>query len=287
MRDTNSFSVPKWPFFVGDAILLGIAYFIYYESKPPLGHWEMAACGICAALGAMLGVLPFVLDYRAVNKAMEAAALGTTAEKIQNLERLAAQITDATNQWGNAQLQAEKTAGTAREITERMAAEVRDFTDFMQKINEGEKSTLRLEVEKLRRAENDWLQVVVHLLDNIYALHSGAVRAGQPRLVEHLTHFQNACRDAARRVGVGVFTASPGDPFDTQRHQSGEAESPRDGAVVAENLAAGYTLQGRLLRPALVRLAPKTPTESPSPPEQISAASTEQDQLTLESPSSA
>ena len=43
MRDTNSLSVPKWPFFLGDAIMLGIAYFIYYESKSPLGHWEMTA----------------------------------------------------------------------------------------------------------------------------------------------------------------------------------------------------------------------------------------------------
>lgn len=282
MRDTNSLSVPKWPFFIGDAILLGIAWFIYRESKLPLGHWEMTACGICAALGALLGVLPFVLDYRALNKAIEAEGLGAVSEKIQNLERLAAQISGATNQWEHVHLQAEKTSVTAKEISERMAAEVRDFTAFMQKINEGEKSTLRLEAEKLRRAETDWLQVVVHVLDHVYALHTGAARSGQPRLVEQLTHFQNACRDAARRVGLTPFSPAPGEAFDTQRHQSNNADAPPPtGAVIAEALAPGYTLQGRLIRPALVRVTADGPTETA--PAESSAASADQNQLPLES----
>jgi molecular chaperone GrpE (heat shock protein) len=281
MRDANSISVPKWPFFIGDAILLGIAWFIYRESKLPLGHWEMTACGVCAALGALLGVLPFVLDYRALNKAVAAEGLGAVSEKIQNLERLAAQISGATNQWEHVHLQAEKTSVTAKEITERMAAEVRDFTDFMKKISESERSTLRLEVEKLRRAETDWLQVVVHVLDHVYALHTGAARSGQPRLIEQLTHFQNACRDAARRVGLAPFAAEAGEPFDAQRHKSAAAEAPPDGAKIAEYLAPGYTLQGRLIRPALVRVSVSGPTETA--PAKSPAASADPDQLPLES----
>ena len=58
---------------------------------------------------------------------------------------------------------------------------------------------VRLEVEKLRRAEGEWLQVLVRVLDHVYALHLGALRSGQPNLIEQLSNFQNACRDAARR----------------------------------------------------------------------------------------
>ena len=282
MRDANPPAVPKWPFFLSDAVMLGLAYFIYYESKLPLGHWEMIACGVCATLGALLGVLPFILDYRAVNKAIQAGALGAVSEKIQNLESLAAQISSATNHWENVQLQAEKISGTAAEITERMAAEVRDVTESMRKLSESERATLRLEVEKLRRAETDWLQVLVHMLDHVYALHSGAARSGQPRLIEQLTHFQNACRDAARRVGLSPFAAKPGDTFDAQRHQTTTTEAPPAGATIAENLAPGYTLQGRLIRPALVRVGTDGQTEtSPAPSPAASAA---QDQLPLESP---
>ena len=283
MRDANSSLVPKWPFFLGDAVLVGIACFIYFESKLPLGHWEIAACGVCAALGALLGVLPFILDYRGLCKALEATALGAVSEKIQNLERLAAQISSATNHWENVQLQAEKISGTARELADRMTAEARDFTEFMKQINEGEKSTLRLEVEKLRRAETDWLQVLVHLLDHVYALHSGAVRSGQPRLVEQLTRFQNACRDAARRVGLLALEASPGEKFDAQRHQSADGDKlPPPVAVVAEALAPGYTLQGRLVRAALVRVNADGPTEAAAA--NAPAPTVEQNQLPLEAP---
>jgi len=74
-------------------------------------------------------------------------------------------------------------------------------------------------------------------------------------LIEQMGHFQMACRDVARRVGLTPFTANEAEPFDAQRHQLVEADAKAPaGAVVGETVAAGYTFQGRLLRPALVRL---------------------------------
>lgn len=283
MRDATSAPVPKWPFFVGDAAMLGLACFIYYESRAPLGHWEIGACAICAALGAVLGVWPFLLDHRARVKRLDTDALGGVSEKIQNLERLAAQISSATNEWQNVQLQAEKTSAGAKEISDRMAAEVRDFTEFMQKANDGEKATLRLEVEKLRRAEMDWLQVLVHVLDHVNALHGGAVRSGKTGVIEQLTQFRNACLDAVRRVGLMVQAPAPGEAFDALRHQNAEGEATPAKATIAEVLAVGYTLQGRLIRPAQVRVAtteaPVLPGERPAAP----TNATPPTQLTLES----
>ena len=273
--------VPKWPFFLGDAYLVGLAGFIYSESRLPLGHWELAACAICVALGALLGVLPFLLDYRALTKFVEADALGAVAHKIQDLEILAGQISSATSQWTDVHLQAEKTANTAREITERMAAEVRDFTTFMQKINEGEKATLRLEVEKLGRAEGNWLQVLVHVLDYVYELHANAARSDQPRLAEQLGVFQNACRDTARRVGLVAFTPAPGESYDVKRHKSADTDAPSANSVVAAALAPGYTLQGRLVRPALVSLTIGQNPETAS--DRLSASDGNPNRVPLES----
>ena len=136
-----------------------------------------------------------------------------------------------------------------------MTSEVKSFTEFMQQANDKERATLRLEVEKLRRAEADWLQVLVHTLDHVFALHQGALRSGQPALAEQVGNFQNACRDVARRVGLTPFAAKEADPFDAQRHQLvEEGVTPPADAVVADTVAAGYTFQGRLIRPALVRL---------------------------------
>ena len=156
-----------------------------------------------------------------------------------------------------------------------MASEVRDFNEFQKKMNDAEKGALRLEVEKLRRAEGEWLQVVARILDHIFALYLAAARAGQPELTEQISHFQNACRDAARRVGVTPFAIEPGEPFDAERQRVHGVEKPAAAAVVAETLAPGLTFQGRLIRPALVRLRePAAPVIAPAPP-------AEEDELTL------
>ena len=285
MRDRLDLRMPKWLFFLGDAFLLGMACFIYWESKHPLGRWEMTACGVCVALGAVLGILPYLLEYLALLKMAEIRTLESVTEKIQKLETVAAQINGATNHWHSAQEQADKTAALAREIADRMAAEVRDFSAFMEKLNQGEKANLRLEVEKLRRAEGDWLNVLVHTLDHIYALYHAAERSGQVNLVSQLGQFQNACRDAARRVGLLPLLANHADPFDDKRHKCADGETPPAGARVVEMLATGYTFQGKFIRPALVR------TQGNGAPqiveEKILAPESEQNQLPLESAGSA
>jgi molecular chaperone GrpE (heat shock protein) len=284
MSDSKSWKISKWPFLLGDALLLAIAAILVWKSAHPIAQWEIIACIICVALGAALGVVPFILDYRAIVKVVEAHALGTVSEKIQNLEKLAAQISSATNEWTNAQTQAEKTSNGAKEIADKMAAEVREFSAFMQKMNDSEKSALRLEVEKFRRAESEWLQVLARILDHVFALHSAATRSGQPRLVEQLSQFQNACRDAARRLGLAPFVPAPDELFDAERHQVVDGETkPFDGAVVAETVGTGYTFQGKLLRRALVKLRENNSTgESEEPPENAEEKSG--DELSLQSP---
>jgi molecular chaperone GrpE (heat shock protein) len=259
-QELPELKVPKWPFFLANAFMLGLAYFLfYYQAKLPLTRWEVAACAVCVTLAAILGILPYLLEYRAVIKygalikLIETSSLCAATEKIQNLESCVAQIGAATDHLQTAQAQADKTAGLANEITERMAQEVKEFTAFMQKANDGEKATLRLEVEKLRRSEVEWLNVLVFMLDHIFALNKAAERSGQENLVKQLGQFQNTCREAARRVGLTPIVAAPGETFDAQRHQLPEGEAT-PGALVGEVVACGYSFQGKLVRPVLVKL---------------------------------
>jgi molecular chaperone GrpE (heat shock protein) len=255
MRDQAKPGLAKWPFIFADFSLLFAATLIVWQKGLPLGMWQAALLVGCVAGGAALAIFPFVLEYRALVKLAEAETLGSVVSEIRNLEAIATQISAASGHWQNVQGEAEKINAGARKIAERMEAEVRGFTEFMQKVGEGEKATLRLEVEKMQRGEKDWIQVSVRMLDHVYALHLGAVRSGQPNLIAQLSNFQNACRDAARRVGLTPFAAEPAEAFDEKRHQLLEGQkTPADGAIIAETLATGYTFQGRLLRPALVRL---------------------------------
>ena len=139
MNDSKHWTVPKWPFLLGDALLLGVAYWLIRQAPHPIGRWEIVTAAACVALGAVLGALPFILDYRAIVKVIDAGALGAISEKIQGLEKLAAQIGAATNEWLNVQTQAEKISNGANEIADKMAGEIRQFTEFMQNMNDNEK----------------------------------------------------------------------------------------------------------------------------------------------------
>jgi molecular chaperone GrpE (heat shock protein) len=293
MNDVRDWKIPKWPFLLGDVLLLAFAYLIVWKSPHPIGKWEIMACFAAAALGAVLGIIPFLLDYRAMGKAIQVNALGAVADKIQDLEKLATQISSATNQWEVVQGQADKTAAGARQIADKMSAEVREFSEFMQKMTDSEKAALRLEVEKLHRGEAEWLQMLVGIFDHIFALHAAAMRSGQPKLAEQITHFQNACRGTVRRIGLTPFAAEPGEAFDAGRHQVADSkEKPPAGAVVAETIGSGYTFQGKLLRPAVVCLREATVAPAPPPahpasielPTKEKETSSEEDELPLGSP---
>ncbi|MBC8095134.1 MAG: hypothetical protein H7Y43_04915, partial [Akkermansiaceae bacterium] len=233
--------ISKWPFFAGDLALLALAWFIYYQSKTPTGPWELLAYVTCFAVGAWICVTPFLKEYEAAVKFAEGDNLLSATSQIQNLDQLAAQIGYATSQWQVIREAADKTANTAKSIAEGMATEVKLFNEFIQKTNDSEKATLRLEVEKMRRAEGEWLQVVVRILDHVFALHQAAVRSRQSGIAEQLGKFQMACHDAARRIGLAAFAAAPAETYDAQRHQlvdGPDAKAP-EGAVIEDTVATG------------------------------------------------
>jgi molecular chaperone GrpE (heat shock protein) len=263
MSNQTDYKLPKWPFFLGDATLIILAFIFYL--KLPTGPWGAGLVLACCAVAAGFGAAPFFVEYKAMVRLVEAATVVSATEQIKNLESIATQIAAATAQWQAVQEHSGKTAGTAKEIADKITAEAGAFQDFLQKANDNEKANLRLEVEKLRRGESDWLQVVVRILDHIYALHQAALRSRQPGLIEQLGHFQNACRDVARRIGLVPFAPAPGEPFDPRAHQAAETqEQPSADATVGETVATGYTFQGQLVRPALIRLqADHTPVAPP------------------------
>jgi molecular chaperone GrpE (heat shock protein) len=260
----DNMSVPKvvkWPFFLADVVLLAFAGWALNHLNAPPGAAMVLACALAVGLAGVLSVLPFILEYRAALRLMESDHLHDTVSKIQQVEQLAGRIDNATAQWQTAHELAQKTTATASDITARITSETKAFTAFFEKTQDAEKSRMQLEIEKMRRAEGEFLQVITALLDHVFALHQAGSRSGQPHLIEQLDHFQAACRDLARRVGLVPFVPEPNEPFNEQAHQpvDRQSEVPAGARVVAV-MATGYTYQGQLLRRALVTVA--TPGEN-------------------------
>jgi molecular chaperone GrpE (heat shock protein) len=238
-----------------DAMFVALAGFIFAQAHRPLLWWEAGGLILCAAAGAAAFVLPILQRSANTHDLLQAQKLADTAEKIQALEQLAAQISQATAQWQTIQDTAAKTAQTAAGVAQNMSTEAKAFADFLQKANDSERAHLRLEVDKLHRAEGDWLQIVVRLLDQIHALFQAASKSGQPGLVEQIGQFQNACRDIPRRVGLTTFMAQAGEAFDPKRHQIlNDSPAPDGPTVILDTLAPGYSYQGQIVRRVLVRL---------------------------------
>jgi len=262
---TDSKSPPVWPFLIVDILFLALGVFIFRQASKPMLWWEAGSLILCAGLGAGALITPFLCRAANSQSLLQAQKLADAAEKIQRLDQLASQISNSTAQWQIVQDTSAKTVQTATELAQSMAAEAKAFAEFLQKANDAERIHLRLEADKLRRAEGEWLQIVIRILDQVHALFQGAVKSGQPALAEQIGHFQNACRDIPRRVGLSALSAQSGEPFDPKRHQLMPDAPAWENALIQDTLAPGYTYQGQMVRRALVRLQ-EPPPPAPAPP---------------------
>jgi molecular chaperone GrpE (heat shock protein) len=257
MNDHSAPKVTKWPFFAADLVLLGLALWIVSRQPHPLGPAPLALMVGCVVAAAWFAVWPFRLEYDTADKLTESRQLTSAVAEINKLQAVADQVRSATGQWQSAQDHSAKSVAAAKDIGDRMTAEAKAFADFIQKANDSEKAHLRLETEKLRRGETEWLHTTIRLLDHIFALRQAGVRSGQRNLVQQLTGFQDACRDITRRLGLAPVEAVVGEAFDPAKHQlaEGQPEAP-DGATVEDTLATGYNFQGQMLRRTLVTVRP-------------------------------
>jgi hypothetical protein len=194
--------------------------------------------------------------------------LANAVAQINRVEAVAAQIAQASSQWQSVQENAAKLAAASQEAAKSMTGQVAQFSQVFEKANDAEKSQLKLEVDKSRRAEVEWLQVTTRLLDNIYALWLGAARSGQQNLIEQIGNFQEACREAVRRVGLVPLLVRPGEPFNPELYERANDETPLPANPVVDiTLVTGFSFQGQLIRRPVVAVRPADPAQ-PTPPAQ-------------------
>jgi hypothetical protein len=98
MTESKS-SLPLWPFFAADAFFVGLAFLLLRQGHKPLLWWEALLLIICVAAAACCGLLPFLRRNQDEQSMAQARLLTDALNQIQNMDRVAAQITGATNQW--------------------------------------------------------------------------------------------------------------------------------------------------------------------------------------------
>ena len=183
---------------------------------------------------------------------MEIAQLTSVAKEVNKMEEAAKLIGEASANWSSVQETSEQTAKLAEEIASGMAATVKDHDAFLATANTEELSTLKLQVEKLRRTEADWANTLVGMLDLVYQLEQSAISSGKEQFIQTMGKFQGHCREIARRVGLVAFEAENGAPFNAEEHALPDGESAGDKATITQTRLPGFKLQGKLVRKPLV-----------------------------------
>src|SRR2546426_336848 len=99
----------KWPFYLGDLLLLVSATFIFYKSPEPFRAAPLFLVVACVGAGCWLCVTPFLAEHRAALKLAESGILAAAVEQIKNVGAVSEQIAIATTQWQTLQEQSAKT----------------------------------------------------------------------------------------------------------------------------------------------------------------------------------
>src|SRR5688572_20481402 len=178
----KSVKLAKWPFYLADVLLSGVIVFVLYQLGTFEGTGEMLIVGGClaaAAIAAWISIVPWLKEHETSAHLNESSNLKSSVEQIKGIEKTADLIRQSNAQWQGVQEASNRTVTSAREISERMRLEAEEFMKFLSKAHDQERAGLRLEAEKLRRTEGEWIKVTVQILDHVYALFRAGVRSGQ------------------------------------------------------------------------------------------------------------
>lgn len=149
----------------------------------------------------------------------------------------------------------------------RLIAEARDeatsYLDDLKRVaadfDNFRRRALREHAEAGQRATERLLVELVPVLDTFDAADTVEATTGtEEKLLAGLHRTHEQLLSVLRSQGVEVVPAE-GEPFDPQFHEAVMSPSEGEGTlVVSQELRRGYTVNGRLVRPALVALEYKT-----------------------------
>lgn len=251
-----------WPFLLIDGTLLVAAAALLNTAERPL---PFSMGGLIAALvvvGGAIALFPFWRAYRNELKFAELEAVEETVRRIEDLTKVADRVERAETSWMQAKDSSETIAKNLNETTSLLYEESKAIREFAHQQNDQQKANLRLEVQKLKQWETEWVQAGTIALDHTAALHAAILQLDDAQATRKLNKFQNSIHEIMRRVGLVGFAPRAGAPFDPDANRvHNQSAPPPEGSRIRDVVAMGIRYQGRLVRPAIVNVAPPSPDE--------------------------
>ena len=153
---------------------------------------------------------------------------------------------------------------TLESLREALSAKSQELERFQERLlrlqaefDNYRKRMAREKAEFLKFAHEGLVLEFLPILDNLErALSAARAEAGSTPLIEGIEMIARLFRSALEKAGVKPMEAV-GKPFDPTYHQAvAQVESSEEEAnVVVEEIQKGYLIEGRVLRPAMVKVS--------------------------------
>jgi molecular chaperone GrpE len=199
-----------------------------------------------------------VPEEKAAETTEAAAPEATREELVQKVEQLRAMLDDSASR-------AKQTQDRLKDTHERLLRTAAEFDNFRKRTQKEKEDARRYAVESLLK---DFLPVA----DNLERALEHAEEHDPKQVVEGVRLVQKMLEAALAKHGVVGFSAR-GQQFDPNLHEAlMQQESDAPAGTVISEMARGYKLHDRLVRPAAVVVArPKAaadaPQAAPKPPD--------------------
>jgi len=150
----------KLVFLVVDGLLLLTAFIVVYFSKDPYAPIPFVTAVLCVVVAAIVGLVPFFVDYSAKYDEYVQAEQIRVAEQAQRLHHAAESLARAAAQIKTIEEAVHKSAHAAENLPYRMQEKLAEFNESLAEKDTEDREALERELDELRAANSDQLKAV-------------------------------------------------------------------------------------------------------------------------------
>jgi len=161
--------LPKWVFLVIDLGLLLTAFIIVYFAKNPYAPVPLMTAVACVGLAAIVGLVPFLVDYAADSAEYVQQERARIADQVQRLNAAGESLARAAAQIKAVEEAVHKTAHAAENLPYRMQEKLAEFNQQLAATEDEEKERLTEELATLRLGESERLTALADKISQTLA----------------------------------------------------------------------------------------------------------------------
>ncbi len=244
---------PKWPYFLGDALLLAVACFVAATAETPLSAPALSVVFGCVALGSVLAALPYLLDFLATQREAELEFQQKLEVQNQRLLHAVETLASTSGQLKSAHEAATRAVHAADTLPYRLQEKIAEFTAQLQERDDEDKAAMAKELETLRDAEGQRLAALVSTIQSATKDFAAVEQEARAALAEARREAAEAAPAIAAALGAATTRAEAAINQSATHTQNAIAATE---TRARETLASAEAIADRILeRTAALRAA--------------------------------